>query len=473
MPSVTGRGVDDLGASFFPDFFLLEYNSATRTMSPVWHYPLSITARGAVAYDFDRNGKREFGFVAGDSLRFFERDDEYADRTPSPAGLIVSPRDVDRVDIAWSRVADTAASGAPQYYVLRAAPGDPGYAVIDSTHNTTYIDSTVADQDEWYYAIQARDASYATPLSLPSFAQYAFAHPTPRILQVTAKNASLSLATSVALRARTLTGSEFSIDDTILPHTAVIASDTSILLTATLPPGHHTLRVTSFALRDTYNSPFDTTATYGFDVAPDTTREHFFVVRWEFATSNVHTTAHLIFNARPGDRALDPAHYTLTPYGSIERVYRDPSDPNALFVELSSNVKFMALGVPFVLCVSDIEDTRRVALESSEANCAGISFAEPDLSNVFVYPNPGKTSDGHVTFARLTPVADIRIYSLAMRPIRHLRTAERQGGVEWDLRDDYGHPVGSGEYLFLATGTNDAGRAVESKLQKFVIVRDE
>lgn len=472
MPSVSGRGVTDLGASLFPDFFLLEYNSRTRAMQPIWHYPLSLTARGAIAYDFDRNGKREFGFVAGDSIRFFERDDDYIDRTPSPSGLIVSPRDIDRVDIAWSPIADTTGMNAPLYYILRAAPGDP-YRVIDSTRSPFYVDRDVADQDEWYYAIQASDESYSIPLSLPSFAQYAFVHPTPRILRVIGSTSSLSLATSIALRARTLTGTEFSIDDSVAAHTAVIATDTTIVLTATLAPGTHTLRVASLALRDFYNSPFDTTTLYTFDVQPDTARPHFYVVRWQFATTNGVTTAHLTFNTPPSDEALNPAHYTLTPYGSVQRVYRDPADPNALYVELSSNVRFLALDVPFVLCVSDIDDARRVPLEASEANCAGISFAEQDLSNVFVYPNPGKASDGRVTFARLTPVADIRIYSLAMRPIRHLRTTERQGGVEWDLRDEEGRTVGSGEYLFLVTGTNDAGRTVESKLQKFVIVRDE
>jgi hypothetical protein len=285
---------------------------------------------------------------------------------------------------------------------------------------------------------------------------------------------SITLHTTFALKTRALTGAEFIIDDSLPAHSASVSGDSTLVVTlANVASGAHTVRIGSFAVRDVYNSPFDTSQRVAFTIPVVQPTRHFYVVSWQFTTSNGVTTAHLTFNAEPSDRALDASHYTLSPYGSVSRVYRDPADRNALYVELSPNVKFVALGKPFVLCVEGIEDAENTPLEVNAADCAGISFAEQDLSNVFVYPNPGKWSDDHVTFARLTPVADIRIYSLGMRPIRHIHTTERQGGVDWDLRDDAGNMVGSGEYLFLVTGTNDAGAAVQSKIQKFVIVRDE
>jgi len=92
---------------------------------------------------------------------------------------------------------------------------------------------------------------------------------------------------------------------------------------------------------------------------------------------------------------------------------------------------------------------------------------------VMVYPNPAKTSSGQLTFAQLTAQADIRIYTINMRFIRDLTATGSQGGVTWNLRDDAGNLVPSGEYLYYATGTNDAGVSVEGKAAKFVIVNDQ
>src|SRR5581483_5036125 len=75
ITNVTGRAVDDLAVSFFPNFYLIEYDSATQRMHPVWRFPISQSPRGALAWDFDKNGKREFGFFTGDSIHFFEHAD--------------------------------------------------------------------------------------------------------------------------------------------------------------------------------------------------------------------------------------------------------------------------------------------------------------------------------------------------------------------------------------------------------------
>ena len=89
-----------------------------------------------------------------------------------------------------------------------------------------------------------------------------------------------------------------------------------------------------------------------------------------------------------------------------------------------------------------------------------------------VYPNPAKQGGGELTFARLTAQADIRIYTIKMNFIREIITNGAEGGVTWDLRDDAGKPVPSGEYIYYATGKNAAGVSVEGKADKLVIVND-
>jgi len=91
--NVTGKTGDNLVLSLFPDLYLLEYDPNAQTMKPIWHYPVSNSPRGALAFDFDKNGKREFGFNTGDSLHFFEREDSFGGQTSAPGGLEAMPRD--------------------------------------------------------------------------------------------------------------------------------------------------------------------------------------------------------------------------------------------------------------------------------------------------------------------------------------------------------------------------------------------
>jgi len=53
-------------------------------------------------------------------------------------------------------------------------------------------------------------------------------------------------------------------------------------LSASIDAGGHRMRVTSFGLRDIYNSPFDTTDYLAFQALPDTIPDRFYIVRWTF-----------------------------------------------------------------------------------------------------------------------------------------------------------------------------------------------
>jgi hypothetical protein len=70
----------------------------------------------------------------------------------------------------------------------------------------------------------------------------------------------------------------------------------------------------------------------------------------------------------------------------------------------------------------------------------------------------------------LTAQADIRVYTTGMKLIRHISTTERQGGATWDMRDENGKMVESGLYLYFVTGKDDAGKVVDGKAAKLVIV---
>lgn len=467
--NVTGRTYDDLVLTFFPNLYVLEFDSSSRAMRPVWRHPFASSAKGTVCWDFDHNGKRELGFLSGDSIRFFEPISTIADRVPSPAGLHVSPRDTDRVDLEWSPV-----EHATSYIILRADVGANAYSVIDNSEASRYIDSNVVNGARYIYSVAAIATGYTVDTSLPAFGVDAFVHAKPRLTSAVASKATIAVQTSQPVRDNRPAAGWVMVDDSIAP-ASLIVSDSEIVLGLIQPldAGTHTVRVRSFGLRDVYNSPFDTAHGVTFEVRADTIVERFYIVRWTFDQTEKGLRIHVVFNEQPGQNALDVTHYSLSPYGTLLKVERDPDNPNALFIDVASGVQLVGLGVPFVLCVHGISSERDVALDETTGDCAGVSRTEPDLEHAFVYPNPAKKSDGQVTFAGLTAQADVRIYTSGMKFIRHIVTSEQQGGATWDMRDELGKMVESGLYLYFVTGKNASGSSAEGKASKLVIVEDK
>jgi hypothetical protein len=457
--NVTGRKGDDLVLSLYPNFYLLEFDTASRMMKPIWHYPVSASPRGALAYDFDQNGKREFGFVVGDSILFFEHDDNYAGQTPAPGGLNASPMG-QSVLLDWGEVA-----GAKRYNVYRSSHRDGPYLLMGFTLGTSVKDTGLTIGDTFSYAVTAVDSQFAIPESKPCVPQVAYVHAIPELTRVDVVSRSIvRLHTSQVLRTNALSGGAIIVDDTLTPSSVTVAGDSIIEIgfAQPLPPGRHFARVNSYELRDQFNSPFDTTLHIAWQTLPDSIPNRFYIVRWNFEQLTSGVRIHVVFNEAPGTNALDGSHYSLSPYGTLVRVY----------VDVGSDMQLVALGVPFVLCVKEITSASNTPLDAREGNCAGVSFTEPTLANVMVYPNPAKQSDGKLTFSRLTAQAEIRIYTLNMRFIRHLATTEQLGGAIWDMRDENGNPVPSGMYLYYATGKDDTGTAVDGKAAKLVIVND-
>ena len=77
----------------------------------------------------------------------------------------------------------------------------------------------------------------------------------------------------------------------------------------------------------------------------------------------------------------------------------------------------------------------------------------------------------HLTFANLTPQANITIYTMSGKKVASVSTQAANGGADWNLRDEQGDLIESGIYLYYATGKNSAGSDVEPKPGKFAIVR--
>lgn len=466
MNNVSGSGSTTLALSLFPDFYLFEFDTPAGRMMPRWHFPVSITPRTGLAYDFDGNGRREFAIDLGDSTYFFEREYPLPDRTPAPSALEAIPRDTNRVDLRWG-----AAPGATLYYILRAGESDDSLTVIDSTTSLTFSDTSVTNFATYMYSVIAVDSSRANPWSEPALAVDAFVHPKPRVTEIASQRDFLRVKVSEPLRTDALEGAGFLVDG--LPClSASVASDSFIVLrtgAGELAEGEHELRIHTNRLRDVYNSPLDTGLAGTWQHTSEEPPRRFYIVKWRFEDSRRIAVE---FNARPADNALDVSRYTLSPYGTLVLAYRDEANPNGIFIDLA-NTQIVALGVPFVLCVRDITDEFDTPLEETEGNCAGITLIEPDLTHIMAYPNPAHSGDQKLTFARLTAEAEVSIYTASSRFLRRLRTTDRSGGLEWDLRDETGNLLPSGLYIYHVTGKDENGNDAEPNEAKFVIIRDK
>ncbi len=369
MTNVTGGKVDDLAASFFPNFYLIEYDSTTGRMRPIWNYPISQSPRGAITWDFDHNGKREFGFLTSDSIRFFEDSGNQA-QTPAPVGLAVTPRDTNQVDLAWAPT-----TYATEYLVLRATPEDSEYFLIGTTTVPSYIDSNVANGDSLIYSVIAIARFYALDTSLPAYGVGTIVHPMPRLVSAGVREQnSIRVHTSQPPSVNQIFAGAVMVDDTVQPNAIASTADSEIVLnmSAMLSAGTHRMRVTSFGLRDFLNSPFDTADYLTFQVPPDTAPNQFYILSWTFDQGPNGLQIHVVFNEQPGADALDVSHYSLTPYGTLTSVSLDTANPDALYIDVQG-LQLVALRVPFVLCVTNITSITNTPLDATNGNCVGIS----------------------------------------------------------------------------------------------------
>jgi ligand-binding sensor domain-containing protein len=80
----------------------------------------------------------------------------------------------------------------------------------------------------------------------------------------------------------------------------------------------------------------------------------------------------------------------------------------------------------------------------------GLLSPSQDLSDISVYPNPVKRTEGErrVYFSRVPRGAKVRVYTVAGEKVREFVSPNEGGFTSWDLTNDGGEAVAGGVYLF-------------------------
>ncbi|NUM71880.1 MAG: T9SS type A sorting domain-containing protein, partial [Ignavibacteriaceae bacterium] len=113
-----------------------------------------------------------------------------------------------------------------------------------------------------------------------------------------------------------------------------------------------------------------------------------------------------------------------------------------------------------------------VAIRSGAGASIVLTGFSENLEEVYVSPNPVNVSKNNMlTFAGLPRRAEILVLNLQGEKLIKLTESDGNGGISWDMKDEFKTSVPSGIYIARVAMLDDSGNEKETKLIKFTIVR--
>ena len=455
---VDGDGFEEILICVFPDFYIIDYDPISAEYAPSW-YAWSIQSNAAIVADADNDGFVEFYINDGDQVK------SYRSLGPStgpatPIGIDAHPLDQAHVLVIWEVVI-----GAEQYSVYRGTTLD-GLNEIASISSTNFIDSTVAAEQTYWYAVIAHDMD-KTP-SESRMSEKIKVKPGPRPFVVSASaitDQDVRVVFSEFMNESVKNSMNYRIENAMGRPSSVIHDKSgreAILSFGEQFPveGDYTLFVTN--VKDINRTPIDTNRS-SVQFTVEFTPSLPYLVNGCLIKSNL---LELEFNEPMDEKSCNvTTNYDLG--SEIDVINAWLVNPEKVHLKLSSKVPIGALGTGYTVKVRSVKSAKGLAIRSGRGDRITLIFSRPDVSQAFVFPNPFRPDLGRntITFANLTKTATVRVITLDGRTIKTLKEYNGDGGVEWDLRDENGNLVSSGVYFFLATGNG------HEKLGKFAILR--
>lgn len=417
-------------------------------------------------HDFDKNNIKEIGLNDTiNSMIFLEKSNINSQPTP-PSGIIGYSLDSNEVFISFNPI-----TGADYYKIYRSENDSLGiYNFIDSTNLTNYYDRNVINNRKYYYKISTVDTSLQIKESPLSNFISVYVHNKTKLVEARQQGAkNIVIKLSQKINYTMPPPDKFIIDNIIHPQSIAYNNEYEYFLTFSerLSEGYHQIK--SIGIRDYYNSPVDTNSITFYIINKDSL--DFYIKSAKVISKNKIIVE---FNMEiDSASAIITNNYSITPF-DIKVQYVEIDNNNKSIVYLIINgTNFGASGRNYLLKVSNLFSKNGNKITIGSGSAIGFVFTQETLENVVVYPNPytSKINQNYITFANLTPTANIFIFDLNGRFIAEIKETDMNGGVDWDLKDRNGNPVPSGIYIFRVTGKNSTGQDVEDFIGKFAIVR--
>lgn len=436
---------DELIFSTFPRTYILDFANGNFQMK--WFHYGDLCTHHFIA-DFNGNGVNEIAIGRGDKAIFWEEDFNYSgpQAVTYLNGYVKGPN---QNELEWS-----ASPNANEYRIWRGpilGNGNILINLIDSTTALNYTDnSSLISGTPYLYVLESKNTSLNPVYSPFSYAVVLIPHALGRLDSVLATGPrQVKAYFSVPIWAQSEAAQYFSLNDTTICTTVNSSGDRnqSILLSFEneLNIGSNNLKIDSLFL-DADRAPLDPNfREMTFLYNPENTEKAYFT-HWEIVSSS---QAKIWFNLPMTDDVLEIARYQALPFGKIVAVDWAENDHSAVLITLEG-AALGALGYPVSIILHGGLAQNNAPMMEKSGNVATFSEFKADLSGVYVYPNPYQTHTEFegIRFANLSKTATIHIYSASGKKVITLEENNGDGGLEWNLIDQWGERIRPGVYLF-------------------------
>lgn len=455
-------GRDELVVFMFPYSYIFKHQFVGS--NKIISFKENINSNSIFVGDLNKNGVPEIAFPMNQGINFYEF--TVSKKASTPYNVNGYSVDSSTVYLSWQGNVD-------QYYIYRGLTAD-NLALIDSVISVTeYIDFNLNKNTNYYYGIQAFDLSKEDPYSNISRVIEVFCHTPGKV--ISAKSSSrktVSVNFSEKMNNTIENLQAFKLNGNIIPNSIAPASQFSYLLTFRdeIPVGTNQLSV--LGLRDLYGSPI---APSSIDFYMDSV-----IVSPEFFISSFRIVdaynIRIFFNEEVDEAtATNINNYIFEPDNKASSITVDASNKKMVNINLKGQKPVGSIGREYVLRVKEVYSSAATgSLKINEGAGSYIiltAFAN-DLSDVYVYPNPVKPTNGEsLTFANLPRYAQISIWTVDGTKIGEIEESDGNGGVTYNLKDLNGNTISSGIYIYRIVMLDESKNEQEEKLGKFAVIK--
>lgn len=453
-------GRDELVLNLFPYAYILKHDS---NKDKIVFFEEGVNSIHVFEGDLNQNGITETAFSYSNGIKFFEFATSSGPAIPKE--LTGYSIDSTRIILSWKGETN-------QYYIYRSE-NPTNLILIDSVTTNNYED-LVTSNTFYYYAVRAFDPTNPEPLSGLSKIVEVYSHTPAKAIEANSLSANtVNVKFTNRIKNTIENLRSFEIIGTGYPNSVSPNDQFSYLLSFNQPLIEGINYLVVNGLRDHYNSPIESD-TIQFNVLNNPTQSDLFVESFEILNPYL---IKLKFNL-PVDEssASEIANYSFSPNNKVTSIVIDQNEKSAIFLDMKNNKPIGTVGIEYVLKIENLissNTTGNLPIRKGAGSYVVLTGFSKDLSDVYVYPNPIRTSEGknYLTFANLPKRVNIIIWDINGNKVRELEERDGNGGLDFDLKNETGESIASGIYIYRAVMIDDQNNEGEEKLGKFAILK--